>query len=67
MLLLSGCGKGEQEAIADSTEEDFYDSIEKETCTEMFCNWQGIMLGNGEIWIAEIDGELKVTAINVTE
>lgn len=45
----------------------FYDMIEKETCTDMFCNWQGIKLGNGEAWIGEIGGELKGTAIHAAE
>lgn len=52
--------KGE---FADLLNEQFFDAVENESCVEMFCNWQGIMLGNGEVWIAELDG-LKVIAIN---
>lgn len=39
----------------------------------MFCNWQGIMLADGNVWIGEVIdegsalGELKVIAINTME
>jgi hypothetical protein len=49
----------------------FYTGINNETCTDMFCNCNGIMLGEeGEVWIAEVidsadeEGELKVISIN---
>lgn len=48
----------------------FLDTMDAETCHEMFCNWEGISMGaSGEIWINEIvndDGssELKITGIN---
>lgn len=48
----------------------FLDAIRNETGELMFCNWQGIMLGNGEIWFSEVlnrDGSsqgLKITGIN---
>lgn len=52
-------------------EEDFFSAIEKEDCTEMFCSWEGIMLGEtGQIWIGEVlDAEshsqgLRITAVN---
>lgn len=36
-------------------QEDFFIALEKEDCVEMFCNWQGIMLGEtGEVWISEV-------------
>lgn len=50
--------------------DDFYTALENESCEEMFCNYAGIMLGNGQVWIAEIidegsgEGELKIIAIN---
>lgn len=47
--------------------QDFLDGIEAETCHEMFCNFQGIMMGeSGQVWINETGGtgELKVTALN---
>lgn len=45
--------------------------LEQESCTNMFCNYAGIMMGNGEVWIAEILNEdyssagLKVTALHI--
>ena len=33
---------------------DALSAIEKEDCTDMFCNYAGIMLANGEVWISEI-------------
>jgi hypothetical protein len=45
--------------------DEFYEAVENEDCTEMFCNYQGIMLGEeGQIWIAELDGTLTITGIN---
>lgn len=50
--------------------DDFYTALENESCEEMFCNYAGIMLGNGQVWIAEVidegseDGELMIIAIN---
>lgn len=52
--------------FADLLDGQFYDALEMESCEEMFCNWQGIMLGNGEVWIGECNG-LKVIGINVTD
>lgn len=49
---------------------EFFESIENESCENLFCNYQGIMLGNGEVWISEpLDASnksmgLKVIAIN---
>lgn len=40
--------KGEFE---DCLDESFFAAIEQETCEEMFCNWEGIMMGDGQIWI----------------
>ena len=54
-----------------SLDEDFFEALEEEDCKEMFCNWQGIMLGEtGQIWINEVLDEeytsqgLMITAIN---
>ena len=52
--------------------DDFYKAIEAETCHEMFCNADGIMLADGLIWIAQVhvttefgeDDTLKVIAFN---
>ena len=49
----------------------FFSALEEEDCIEMFCNWEGIMLGDtGQIWIGEVlDAEstsqgLKIIAVN---
>lgn len=45
--------------------------LEKESCTDMFCNYAGIMMGNGEVWMAEVLNEdltsagLKVTGLHI--
>ena len=50
--------------------DDFYTALEEESCEEMFCNYAGIMLGDGQVWISEIideetgDRPLMVTTIN---
>lgn len=49
---------------------EFYKDIEGESCENLFCNSDGIMLGNGSVWIAELlngtaeSNGLKVIAIN---
>ena len=50
-------------------QEAFFSALE-EDCVEMFCNWEGIILGeNGEVWISEVLDEefasqgLKIIAI----
>ena len=51
-------------------EQDFLEAMEQETCGNLFCSWQGIMLGNGKVWIRELLSEdmtsqgLKITALN---
>lgn len=43
----------------------FLAEIEAEDCREMFCSWQGIMMGStGAVWLQETDGQLKVCRIN---
>lgn len=50
--------------IRNKVEESFVHHIEWESCRQMFCNWQGICMADGNIWINEVEGELKITAIN---
>lgn len=56
--------------IDNNISQTFLDSIESETCQEMFCNCEGISMGSaGEIWFNEIindngSSELKITGIN---
>ncbi len=38
--------------------------LEAESCKGMFANWQGVMLGNGCVWIGDWGSELKVIALN---
>ena len=52
-------------------DEAFFSALEEEDCAEIFCNWQGIMLGEtGQVWISEVlDAEfhsqgLKIIAVN---
>lgn len=41
------------------------EAIRADTCRKMFCNWQGISMGDaGQVWIGEVSGELKVIALN---
>lgn len=39
--------------------------LEQESCEAMFCNWQGICMAEGFIWFNEVEGKLKITAINM--
>jgi hypothetical protein len=41
------------------------DAILKQKTSDLFVNWQGIMIGNGQIWFRPMpDGQLKIVAIN---
>ena len=50
----------------------FLEALRAESCEKMFCNASGVMLGNGEVWIAELLNEnlksqgLRVIAINAS-
>lgn len=52
-------------------DEDSMESIRNESCTDMFCNYAGIMMGNGEVWISEVLNEdyssagLHVIGLNI--
>ena len=52
-------------------DEDSMESIRNESCTNMFCNYAGIMMGNGEVWIGEVLNEdyssagLHVIGLNI--
>lgn len=45
--------------------------LEQESYSDMFCNYAGIMMGNGEVWMAEVLNEdltsagLKVTGLHI--
>lgn len=49
----------------------FLSAIEETPDENLFCNWRGIMLGNGEVWFGEVTDSdtsasegLRITAIN---
>ena len=48
--------------------ESFMEALEAEDCESMYCDSNGIRLGNGEVWIADVDWngsrQLKIVAIN---
>ncbi len=58
--------------VEDGYIDSFYlDGFAAETCREMFCNSDGVMMASGRIWFSEVlaDGAsagLKITAINVS-
>lgn len=31
---------------------------------DLFANWQGVMVGNGQLWISQFDGKIAVYAVN---
>ncbi|MDE6220619.1 MAG: hypothetical protein K2G51_09360 [Lachnospiraceae bacterium] len=52
-------------------DETFFAALESEDCVEMFCSYEGIMLGeSGQVWIAEVLNDdltsqgLKIIAVN---
>lgn len=52
----------------DIYKEAFMEALEAEDCESMYCDSNGIRLGNGEVWIADVDWngsrQLKIVAIN---
>lgn len=58
-------------SFGDNLNEAFLTAVKNEDCVEMFCNYEGIMIGeSGQIWIGEVlnadfsSQGLKITAIN---
>ena len=39
--------------------------LEQEDCRAMFCNWQGISMADGLIWINQESEGLRITAVNM--
>lgn len=39
-------------------------AIREERYEELFVNYQGIMIGSGEVWFDGFDGEIKIKAVN---
>ena len=50
--------------LRNAVNSSFLEEIRREDCKNLFCNQQGICMADGRIWINEVDGQLKVTAIN---
>lgn len=50
--------------------QEFVEAIRAETCRKMFCNWQGVMMGEtGQIWFSNVENgegtsELLIIGIN---
>lgn len=42
------------------------EAVRKQKVTELFVNWRGVMIGNGEIWFNQLDDSknIRITAIN---
>jgi hypothetical protein len=40
--------------------------IAKQRLSDLFCNWKGLMIGRGEVWLNTVDnsGKLKIIAID---
>ena len=38
-------------------------SIAKQEFSTLFCNWQGIMIGRGEVWISTVGGSPRLRSL----
>ena len=48
--------------------QEFVEAIRAETCRKMFCNWQGVMMGDGQIWFDNVykgTGPWKLSIIGI--
>lgn len=43
---------------------DFFKNITGESCVDLFARDQGICMGDGEIWLNEVNGEIKITSLS---
>lgn len=55
--------------LSSGLSDELTEALEQEDCSDMFCNWQGIEMGDGQVWISEVvdadgKGTLKVISIN---
>ena len=57
--------------FVENPNQDFLEELRNETCENLFANYQGIMMGNGLVWFAELSNTdnssaegLKITGIN---
>jgi hypothetical protein len=45
-------------------DESFLQQLKAIDPRRVFCNWQGVMIGEGTVWAAVYDGKLQITTIN---
>ena len=38
--------------------------ISNQTIEDLFCQYQGVMFGDGEVWVQKINGKVGISAIN---
>lgn len=43
---------------------DVKDAVTSQSYETLFANWQGVMIGDGEVWFSIVDDAPKITAIN---
>jgi len=43
---------------------DVKDAVMSQSYETLFANWQGVMIGDGEVWFSIVDDAPKITAIN---
>src|SRR5690606_19611188 len=44
---------------------DVKDAVMSQSYETLFANWQGVMIGDGEVWFSIVDDAPKITAINI--
>lgn len=69
-ITLNNCEEFLKLDIDGNLNQEFVEAISAETCRKMFCNWQGVMMGDtGQIWFSNVDNgkgtsELLIIGIN---
>ena len=43
--------------------DDFIKTVTEDSCVNMFSNSEGILLGNGYVWMNDINGTMKITSL----
>lgn len=43
---------------------DVKDAVASQNYENLFANWQGIMIGDGEVWFSMVDNAVKIITIN---
>lgn len=43
---------------------DIKDAVTSQSYEDLFANWQGIMIGDGEVWFSLVDDTVKIITIN---